>query len=300
MPHFDSVAKNDLPSEGRLDRRTFVKRSAAAVAAGAIGITGYTIGIEPHWLEIVERELPIALLPGELEGRTLAQVSDLHIGARVSDDYLIRSLDRLRALRPDLVVVTGDFISFDESREDALFRQVRGVLARLPKGVLATVGILGNHDYGRNWTDASVAAKVVAEAERAGVQMLRNDVRTVSGLDIVGVDDLWAYKSDSRRALARRAGAASLALCHNPDGLDELPWEGFSGWVLAGHTHGGQCKPPFLPPPLLPVKNRRYVSGEVAVDGGRTLYISRGVGHLIRARFNVRPEITLFTLRNRR
>ena len=69
--------------------------------------------------------------------------------------------------------------------------------------------------------------------------------------------------------------------------------------MLAGHTHGGQCKPPFLPPPLLPVQNHRYVAGEVAVDTHRTLYISRGVGHLIRARFNVRPEITLFTLRNR-
>ncbi|HEY9229692.1 MAG TPA: hypothetical protein VIP11_23785, partial [Gemmatimonadaceae bacterium] len=69
------------------------------------------------------------------------------------------------------------------------------------------------------------------------------------------------------------------------------------GWFLAGHTHGGQCKAPFLPPPLLPVRNRRYVSGIVDVAQGRTLYISRGVGHLIRARFNVRPEITVFTLR---
>ena len=67
--------------------------------------------------------------------------------------------------------------------------------------------------------------------------------------------------------------------------------------MLAGHTHGGQCKPPFLPPPLLPVNNKRYVAGEVQVDAKRTLYISRGVGHLIRARFNVRPEITLFTLK---
>ena len=80
--------------------------------------------------------------------------------------------------------------------------------------------------------------------------------------------------------------------------MDDLSWEGYTGWVLAGHTHGGQCKPPFLPPPVLPVKNRRYTSGEIAVDSGRTLYISRGVGHLLKARFNVRPEITLFTLRN--
>jgi predicted MPP superfamily phosphohydrolase len=66
--------------------------------------------------------------------------------------------------------------------------------------------------------------------------------------------------------------------------------------VLAGHTHGGQCKPPFLPPPLLPVRNRRYTAGEFAVAPGRTLYINRGLGHLIQVRFNVRPELTLFTL----
>ena len=88
-----------------------------------------------------------------------------------------------------------------------------------------------------------------------------------------------------------------MVLVHNPDAADELRWPDYHGWMLAGHTHGGQCKPPFLPPPLLPVRNRRYVSGAVAVDASRTLYISRGIGHLIRARFNVRPEITLFTLR---
>jgi len=99
-------------------------------------------------------------------------------------------------------------------------------------------------------------------------------------------------------ALRARESAAGIALVHNPDAADEQAWPAFSGWMLAGHTHGGQCKPPFLPPPLLPVKNKRYVAGEVQVDAARTLYISRGVGHLIRARFLVRPEIALFTLRS--
>jgi hypothetical protein len=66
--------------------------------------------------------------------------------------------------------------------------------------------------------------------------------------------------------------------------------------VLSGHTHGGQCKPPFLPPPLLPVENRRYTCGEFDLAGDRMLYISRGVGHLLQVRVNVRPEITLFEL----
>ena len=79
--------------------------------------------------------------------------------------------------------------------------------------------------------------------------------------------------------------------------MDALSWGDYKGWVLAGHTHGGQCKPPFLPPPLLPVRNKRYTAGEIPLSDGRRLYINRGLGHLIRARFNVRPEITAFTLR---
>jgi hypothetical protein len=281
-----------------LNRRSFIRRTAGAVVASAVGCVGYTIGVEPHWLQIVERDLAIEHLPPALAGARLAQLSDLHIGPQVSDDYIVHSFERLRALRPDLVVFTGDFITHRTARGEAQYQQLRAVLAHLPHGRLATVAILGNHDYGRGWGNPKVAARVVSEAERAGVRVLRNDVHSINGLDIVGIDDLWAHRGDPAAALRSRESAAALVLVHNPDAADELPWPGFRGWMLAGHTHGGQCKPPFLPPPLLPVKNRRYVSGEVAVDADRTLYISRGVGHLIRARFNVRPEITIFTLRS--
>jgi predicted MPP superfamily phosphohydrolase len=266
--------------------------------ASAVGVVGYTIGVEPHWLDIVERDLAIDNLPGVLEGARLAQNSDLHVGPQVSDDYLVQSFDRVRALSPDVVVYTGDFITYRAARRDAQYRQLRAVLSQYPHGRLATVGILGNHDYGHGWGDASVAARVVSEAERAGVRILRNEVQPVRGLDIIGVDDLWAHRGDPVAALQARESVAGLVLVHNPDAADEQLWPEYRGWMLAGHTHGGQCKPPFLPPPLLPVKNRRYAQGEVSVNADRTLYISRGVGHLIRARFNVRPEITLFTLRS--
>jgi predicted MPP superfamily phosphohydrolase len=280
-----------------VNRRVFVQRSAAAIAASAVGCVVYAIGIEPHWLEIVERDLPIENLPPLLEGARLAQISDLHVGPRVNDDYLMDSLDRLRDHKPDIVVITGDFMTYRAALRDAQYAQLRAVLAHLPRGRLATLGILGNHDYGRNWSEAPVATKVTAEAERAGVRILRNEVQTVAGLDVIGVDDLWAHRGDPATALRARASDAALVLVHNPDAADQLSWASYRGWMLAGHTHGGQCKPPFLPPPLLPVQNRRYVSGQVAVDASRTLYISRGVGHLIRARFNVRPEITVFRLR---
>ncbi len=281
-----------------MNRRRFVKGTAAALGTAAVGCTGWAIGFEPHWLEIVNRDLPVEHLPAALKGARLAQVSDLHVGPWVSDEYLVESFARLRALQPDIVVMTGDFLTHRESRGNAQYDQLRDVLATMPHGRLATLGILGNHDYGRGWSDPAVAARVAAVAERSGIQMLRNSVQAVQGLDVIGVDDLWARQSDPASALAARTNAAAIVLVHNPDTADKLPWPGYRGWMLAGHTHGGQCRAPFLPPPLLPVENRRYVAGDVAVDADRRLYISRGVGHLIRARFNVRPEITLFTLRD--
>lgn len=280
-----------------MNRRRFLQVAAIGTAAAAVGTVGYTLAIEPHWLEITERDLPITGLPDALVGASLVQLSDLHIGPQVSDVYLRESFARVRALTPDIVVVTGDFISYYEARGAAQFDHLREVLADFPKGRLATLGILGNHDYGINWRDVVVASKVVTEAERAGIRMLRNETHAVGGLDVIGIDDLWARQTNVERALEGRSNDAALVLVHNPDTADKFAWPGYRGWMLSGHTHGGQCKAPFLPPPLLPVENKRYVSGAVTVDDARTLYISRGVGHLIQARFNVRPEITVFTLR---
>jgi uncharacterized protein len=89
---------------------------------------------------------------------------------------------------------------------------------------------------------------------------------------------------------------ANLVLCHNPDVTDLAIWGDYNSWILSGHTHGGQVKPPFLPPPMLPVKNKNLVAGKYHLSKGRTLYINRALGHLWQVRFNVRPEITIFEL----
>lgn len=167
----------------------------------------------------------------------------------------------------------------------------------LPKGEITTIAILGNHDYGRKWSDAEVAARIDKIVRDQGVDLLRNESRVIRGLQIAGLDDLWSPCFAPELALnpldPNRAG---LLLCHNPDAADLPIWGQYRGWILSGHTHGGQCKPPFLPPPMLPVRNRTYTAGEFALSSGRKLYINRGLGHLTRVRFNVRPEIAVFTL----
>ena len=281
-----------------MHRRTFLGRTAVVSIGGLFGCAVYAWRVEPHWVEVVRRELPIENLPEALEGASVVQISDLHVGREVDDQYLLRCLEAVRQLAPDMVVVTGDAASVRGSHDHSVFEQLRALLAHLPQGRLGTYAILGNHDYGHAWSDAEAAARVAAEFERSGARVLRNEAVQIGGLDLIGVDDLWARRADPGRALAQRKGKAALALCHNPDGLDELDWGGYRGWILAGHTHGGQCRLPFMRPPILPVRNRRYAAGLVDLPDGRRLYVNRGLGHLERLRFNVRPEISVFTLRS--
>ena len=279
----------------RMITRRRALQGFAAVGTSALATGLYAWRVEPHWLEFTYPVLPVAGLPQELEGRTLAQISDLHVGPKVDDDYIVESLRRVQELAPDFVAYTGDWITYRSQRQ---FEQLRRVTAHLPHGRLGTVGILGNHDYGYNWKMVNVAEQVAGIARAAGVTVLRNQACAVAGLQFLGIDDLWSPRFDPVDLLAQKGtDPSTVVLCHNPDAADRAVWGRYQGWILAGHTHGGQCKPPFLPPPLLPVNNKRYAAGEIELPGNRRMYISRGVGHLIRVRFNVRPEIAIFQLR---
>jgi predicted MPP superfamily phosphohydrolase len=277
-----------------ISRRGFLGAAGVAVGAAA-GVGLYTWRIEPHRLELVRRQLAIRSLPPSLVGRTLVQISDVHVGTRVSDDYVLATFRKIVDLQPDIVVFTGDFISY----HDRIFEQLSRLYRHFPKGRMATFAILGNHDYGPNWAHPEIAARVVDTIHPFGIFVLRNQIAEVEGLQVVGLDDLWAKQFHHNRVIARlESRRAALVLTHNPDTVDLEGWGNYDGWILAGHTHGGQCKPPFLPPPLLPVRNRRYTAGEFALEGGRRLYVNRGVGHLLQVRFNVRPEVTVFELRS--
>jgi predicted MPP superfamily phosphohydrolase len=275
-------------------RRHFLK-GALAVTAGGTSTLGYACVVEPHWVEVVRRDLPIAQLPAPLVGHTLVQITDIHVGRRVSDAYLLDTLARVNDLGADILVLTGDYMTCD--RDEEVDHAAR-ILSHLRPARLATVGVLGNHDYGYGSRYMQrTADKLVKQLAGHGIDILSNGTRTVEGLTIAGLDDMWGPRFHPRPVLAsldpRRA---NLVLCHNPDVADVPVWGGYRGWILCGHTHGGQCRLPFLGPPVLPVNNPRYVAGEVDLHDGRRLYINRGIGHLLQARFNVRPEITVFTM----
>lgn len=278
----------------KLTRRRWLWRTLGAGLATSTAVGIYTWQVEPHWVEVVEQPLPIQHLPASLAGKTIVQLSDIHVGPRVDDDYLRGAITIVNQLQPDMVVVTGDFMSYrDHGQIDGVCR----LFSTLKQPPLGCYGALGNHDFGYGWQQAEVADTLTRKLGEVGLRILRNEVANIQGLQLLGVDDLWGTSYGGANALAKLTPkVAHLALCHNPDAQDQPEWQSYFGWTLAGHTHGGQCKPPFLPPPLLPVKNKRFTAGHFELGSGRHLYINRGLGHLMQVRFNVRPEITRFML----
>lgn len=277
-----------------MERRKFVKKGIVGIGSLALLSGLYTWQIEPFWLEFVKKKMPIANLSNSLIGKTVMQISDVHVGNRFDYQYIIDSFQQAKKLKPDFVVYTGDYVSYENEKQ---FKQLSEVLKYLVKGELGTVGILGNHDYGKNWSEQKVADRISQQLTSSGITVLANEQIEIEGLNFIGLDDYWGLNFKPKVVMENfDKTKANILLCHNPDVCDLDVWNGYNSWILSGHTHGGQCKPPFLNPPMLPVKNKNYSAGEIDLKDGRTLYINRALGHLWQVRFNVRPEITIFEL----
>ena len=222
------------------------------------------------------------------------QISDIHVGNRFNYNYIINSFKKAKSYNPDFVVYTGDFVSYENEEQ---FLQLQEVCKHIVLGKYGTVGVLGNHDYGYNWQEQEVADEITNILEKSGVSILNNNKKNLNGLQILGIDDFWGMQFNPNKAMnLYNKNEASIVLCHNPDVCDLDIWNNYKGWILSGHTHGGQFKPPFLKPPVLPVKNKKYTAGKIDLQDGRMLYINRALGNLWQLRFNVRPEITIFEL----
>lgn len=277
-----------------MERRKFIKTSLTA--GFGLGLLGgfYSWKIEPFWLEFNRVKMSIKNLPKQLIGKTLMQISDLHVGNRFDYNYIIKSLIEAQKYNPDFVVYTGDYVSYESNEQ---IGQLKKVMQHTTHGSMGTFGILGNHDYGKNWADQEVADTITEVLKDNGIHVLSNSKISKNGLNIIGLDDLWALNFNPKKILSSiNNKQANIVLCHNPDVCDLDVWGDYSGWILAGHTHGGQFKAPFLDPFIVPVKNKRYTSGEFNLSNERKLYINRALGHLWQVRFNVRPEITIFEL----
>lgn len=297
-----------IEDDAGITRRNFLRIACGTLLGGAtLCALGplYATQIEPHWIEIIRLSIQLPGLPEALDGLTISQLSDFHLGPYVNAEYIRRSAEITNSLGSDLVVLTGDFVYSSASYSSACARELSALSARY--GIYA---VLGNHDI---WTDADEVAKNLS---RAGIVVLRDNMLSQyvdnTRLWILGIEDtghtggffsdfrvIWQASADRLAAMLDGipAGEPRLLLVHNPDFTEMLP-EGRIDLVLCGHTHGGQVRLPFLGSPLVPsCFGQKYAAG--LVTGPRALtYINKGIGLIPPAlRFNCRPEITMFHLR---
>jgi predicted MPP superfamily phosphohydrolase len=286
-----------MASPSKFSRRKFLVRGTFATACG---LGAYAFGIEPRWISVERHELAVPNLPDRLIGATAVQLSDLHIGDRVNDSYLLAQFEYVRSLNPEFVFFTGDYL--DNGTKWHLRKGIQ-LSEFFPRGSVGNAFVLGNHDFGNGHSQAQAYAKNTSELVRqlaaTGLNVLQDQVVDLGGLKVAGLKDFWCggFENESASEVIEEVSSgASIVLSHNPDTVDLPIWDGFESWILCGHTHGGQCTFPIIGAPICPVMNKRYLAGFYDIEGGHKLYISRGIGHTTRVRFMARPEITIFTL----
>lgn len=282
----------------RISRRGFL--AGLGVGASAVASTVYYARyIEPFWLDVSEPAVILPTFPAALDGVRIAHLTDLHLDDGLPRQYAAELARRVREeIKPDLVCFTGDLTTHnaDLIKDGADWLKAMGV---------PTFVCLGNHDYdpatsARAGCPETLAEMLGRELEGSGVTLLRNAHAKVSvrgqDLFVAGVEDWYTGKLDGERAVAGvPEGAPRVMLCHNPDAADRVDAATAGGLVLAGHTHGGQIRLPFVGPPILPLNDRTRVAGRIKLKSS-TLYVSRGVGFLARLRFLCRPELAVIRL----
>lgn len=241
--------------------------------------------------EPIVRRTTLALpdWPAGAKPVTVALISDVHIGNRTMDAArLTRIVAQVNALRPDLVLIAGDFAAGHEptvARAGAA--QLIAPLSGL-RALLGTVAVLGNHDW-------SVPATIRAGLERAGVTVLNNRAAVRGPLVVGGVGDAFSHHDDLPATLGAMTGlpGAKVILTHSPDLSLAIP-QGI-GALFAGHTHCGQGVLPIIGPPR--VFWRPGLMCGVVRRGGLTTVITGGLGTSgVPLRVNAPPDLWLVTL----
>jgi predicted MPP superfamily phosphohydrolase len=244
---------------------------------------------EPFMLAIERQEIFLRRLPKKLDGFRIVHLSDFHYGPFVEARHLERAVEAANRLNPDLVALTGDYIS-QERGYAAPCAEVVGRL-RARHGVFA---VLGNHDH---WTDARLITDLF-QAE--GIRMLINEGQRIDIDDeafwLAGVDDTMVGLEDLSLALAGSGESEmKLLLAHNPVILRRAARADVD-LVLSGHTHGGQVM-------LRPEKNRsgrprRRILRGLGRRANTQIYVTRGLGTVVLPiRYGCPPEVSLLELR---
>jgi uncharacterized protein len=285
-------------------RTRFIARTAllALIAAELF----FFLFIQTNGITVETRKIRDAALAGIFGDKVVVQLSDLHIkSCGFREKELVSDI---RKIMPDIIFITGDFISSDSGMESAI-RTIKS----FPRSA-KILAVLGNndHSYLENTVDTNRLVKLL---EGSGVTVLMNESARVTvkypgnsgtgtayitGIDdnFLGYDDIYGASEGVPGGLAGSAGfagSARILLAHSPHIAEKIDASGFN-LIIAGHTHGGQIVLPFAGAVYTntsPSDRKKYVSG--LYEEKPPVYVSRGIGTvLLPLRLFSRPEITVF------
>jgi uncharacterized protein len=279
-----------------ISRRNFLKFSAGVLAGGALGTSLH----EPQEAIVSQVGVMLRRLPSAFDGIRIAQLSDIHFNPFMTVGHLERVVALTNAQKPDVVILTGDFVTAaSHGRKRSARAEQAWPCANVLRQIESRLGcfaVLGNHDCETN-------ADVVTEALSVGarIQVLRNRAiafeRGGARLWLTGIDNVTANRANPDHALRGvPQQECTLVAVHEPDFADvmrKFPVD----FQISGHSHGGQIRFPVVGALYLPPLAQKYPLGHYSF-GQFQLYTNRGIGVIgLPMRFMCPPEITVFTLR---
>jgi predicted MPP superfamily phosphohydrolase len=249
------------------------------------GVSAYGMAYERHRIGRIEAVLAVSGLPPPLDGLRLGLITDVHHSAAVPADDVTRAVELLRAARPDLTILGGDYVTFGDRR---FVEPVAERLAPLADAPLGAFAVLGNHDDDRDMPAALAARRFTVLKDQRTALTIRGE-----RLDIAGIR-FWTKRAEDLAHVLRGTGETTILLAHDPRRLLEAAALDVQV-VLSGHTHGGQV----LLPGVGAVAGRKFpVLAGRATRQNTTMFVSRGVGTVyVPIRINCPPEVAVLTLR---
>jgi predicted MPP superfamily phosphohydrolase len=267
-------------------RRTALKALAVSAAGAAVGTGVYAYAYERHRLQVTRAVLPVSGLPRRLSGLRVGLLTDIHHGPFVSEEDIARAVAMLSKERPDLIVLGGDYVNWQDRTYVGPCAEILGTL-KAPNGVFA---VLGNHDNERATQAAFERQGVVVLADEHTSCVIKGETIEIAGLRY------WTRRVAEIIAVIGEGAGPLLLLAHDPRRLIEAAKLAVPA-VLSGHTHGGQV----VLPVIGAVAARKFpVVAGVGHREHTSIFVSRGVGTIfLPFRLNCPPEVAVVTLRTR-
>jgi predicted MPP superfamily phosphohydrolase len=242
---------------------------------------------ETYWIQVMPTTISSDSLPPEFSGKKIVFIADTHCGDNFEPARLGKVVDRINSLKPDIVLLGGDYVNRNGKYTTACFGEMAKIEAPLGK-----FGILGNHDV------EAKAASVENAMRVAGITPLVNENRKISiggsVITIAGTDETWYGKPDGAKAM-KNASPFAVYLTHDPWYLEQ--YRPAAQLLLAGHTHGGQVTLFGIPFASIIFHHKIKYEKGIFFENGRTIIVTNGIGAtILPLRFFARPQINLITL----